>query len=95
MAVFEPPIANSGLPGGKFIERRQVKKGNGSKVWLRARDLYVGAVLEVGVLPLATQHSHQCLTTPTTTPLSTPSFHLTSLHLSPDSHSLTLSHTCL
>ena len=29
------------------MERRQVKKSHGSKVWLRARDLYVGAVLEV------------------------------------------------
>lgn len=47
LAVFEPPVPNSGLPGGKFVERRQVKKSHGSKVWLRARDLYVGAVLEV------------------------------------------------
>lgn len=47
LAVFEPPVPNSGIPGGKFLERRQVKKSHGSKVWLRARDLYLGAVLEV------------------------------------------------
>jgi len=47
LAVFEPPVANSGLPSGKFLERRQVKKSHGSKVYMRARDLYVGAVLEV------------------------------------------------
>lgn len=47
LGVFEPPVPNSGLPGGKYLERRQVKKSHGSKVWLRARDLYVGAVLEV------------------------------------------------
>lgn len=47
LAVYEPPVANSGIPGGKFLERRQVRKAHGSKVWLRARDLFVGAVLEV------------------------------------------------
>jgi|AntAceMinimDraft_1070359.scaffolds.fasta_scaffold41252_1 hypothetical protein len=47
LAVFETPVPNSGIPGGKYLERRQVKKSHGSKVWLRARDLYVGAVLEV------------------------------------------------
>ena len=48
VSVYEPPVKNSGLPGGVFMKRRPVKK-NGDKdgPWLRARDFYVGATLEL------------------------------------------------
>ena len=47
LAVFEPPVANSGYPGGKYLERRPARKTSGSNVYLRARDCHVGAVLEI------------------------------------------------
>ena len=46
LAVYEPPVPNSGLPGGPFLQRRATKKP-GSNVYLRARDMRVGAVIEV------------------------------------------------
>ena len=46
LSVYEPPVPNSGLPGGPFLQRRATKKP-GSNVYLRARDMRVGAVIEV------------------------------------------------
>ncbi|XP_048826270.1 EF-hand domain-containing family member C2 isoform X2 [Brienomyrus brachyistius] len=52
ISVFEPPQRNSGVIGGKFLERRRVKKpdqellkSEASESYVGARDLYVGARL--------------------------------------------------
>ena len=42
MAIFEPPIRNSGIIGGKFLERSEVLKPNGVSPYVAA-NLYVGA----------------------------------------------------
>lgn len=50
LSVYEPPVPNSGLPGGPFLQRRATKKnpsGGSGSAYLRARDMYVGAVIEV------------------------------------------------
>ena len=48
IAVFEPPVPNSGLPGGKFLDRTHgaVRKP-GSRACYKARDFFVGAILEI------------------------------------------------
>ena len=46
MSIFEPPIRNSGIIGGKFLERSEVLKPNGVQPYV-ASDLYVGAKLEI------------------------------------------------
>mmetsp|Transcript_29457 Transcript_29457/g.83083 ORF Transcript_29457/g.83083 Transcript_29457/m.83083 type:complete len:623 (+) Transcript_29457:94-1962(+) len=45
-AVFEPPVRNSGIIGGKFLERQKVYQPN-SRVAYGESDLYVGAQLEI------------------------------------------------
>lgn len=51
LLVYEPPIRNSGIEGGKFLERQQIKKPNQpryptnqSEVYTH-KDLHVGAVV--------------------------------------------------
>lgn len=52
IAVFEPPLKNSGLVGGKFIERTTLRKAGTQKedgtweFWLQG-DFYTGAVVEL------------------------------------------------
>ena len=46
IAIFEPPARNSGIIGGKFLERCTIKKP-GSKQAYKEGDLHVGAVLAV------------------------------------------------
>jgi len=43
--VYEPPQRNSGIIGGKFLERRRVKKPDGESYYT-ASDLYIGANVE-------------------------------------------------
>lgn len=43
--IYEPPIRNSGIIGGKFLERTAIKKPHAVNQDYRARDLYVGAHL--------------------------------------------------
>jgi len=43
--VFEPPQRNSGIIGGKFLERGRVKKPNGENYY-NAQDLYIGSHVE-------------------------------------------------
>ncbi|XP_798540.1 EF-hand domain-containing family member C2 [Strongylocentrotus purpuratus] len=51
VAVFEPPERNSGIIGGKFLERGRIKKPNQARFgtelsdYFTARDLYVGSRL--------------------------------------------------
>merc|ERR1719313_2791536 len=45
VAVFEPPQKNSGVVGGKFLERTRIKKNNSHEYYNQA-DFYTGAVLE-------------------------------------------------
>lgn len=46
LLVFEPPQRNSGISGGKFLERSKVKRPDSDDLY-RPTDLYVGAVIEV------------------------------------------------
>jgi len=41
IGVFEPPARNSGIVGGKFLERARLKKADG--VWYLQSDFFVGA----------------------------------------------------
>lgn len=41
MQIFEPPVRNSGIVSGKFLERQEVKKADGSLY--KCTDLFVGA----------------------------------------------------
>ena len=45
-AVFEPPVRNSGIIGGKFLERQKVYQP-GSRVPYGEADLFVGSQLEI------------------------------------------------
>ncbi|CAF0986050.1 unnamed protein product [Didymodactylos carnosus] len=51
--IYEPPVRNSGIQGGKFLERQKVKKPNQSRYpveisdYFGAEDFYVGARLEI------------------------------------------------
>jgi len=45
VAVFEPPQKNSGIVGGKFLERGRIKKPQSHEYYCQA-DLYTGCVLE-------------------------------------------------
>merc|ERR1719409_1463372 len=45
MAVFEPPQKNSGIMGGKFIQRTRIKKPASHEYYTQA-DFYTGAVVE-------------------------------------------------
>mmetsp|Transcript_2187 Transcript_2187/g.5552 ORF Transcript_2187/g.5552 Transcript_2187/m.5552 type:complete len:646 (+) Transcript_2187:132-2069(+) len=44
--VFEPPVRNSGIAGGKFLERQPVYKPNSEEVYTYT-GLYVGATMEI------------------------------------------------
>ena len=44
--VFEPPIRNSGIAAGKFLERQKVYKPNSEEIYTYM-DLYVGSVIQV------------------------------------------------
>jgi hypothetical protein len=48
--VFEPPVRNSGIVGGKFFERARVTKPGGTEAF-SAQDFYVGALV-----PLASRY---------------------------------------
>lgn len=41
IGVFEPPARNSGIVGGKFLERARLKRADGA--WYLQSDFYVGA----------------------------------------------------
>jgi hypothetical protein len=45
IAVFEPPQKNSGIVGGKFLERGRIKKPASHEYYCQG-DLYTGAVIE-------------------------------------------------
>lgn len=46
MQIFEPPVRNSGIAGGKFLERQKVYKPASEEVYTYM-DLYVGASIDV------------------------------------------------
>jgi len=50
VAVFEPPQKNSGIVGGKFLERCRVKKPNSHEYYTQA-DFYTGALIEFNKFP--------------------------------------------
>jgi hypothetical protein len=45
MAVYEPPIRNSGIVGGKFLSRQVVKMHDGSKY--QASDMFIGNIIDM------------------------------------------------
>lgn len=45
IGVYEPPQRNTGVVGGKFLERRKITKPNNEEY--TSRDFYVGAVIQV------------------------------------------------
>lgn len=45
IAVHEPPIRNSGVMGGKFLSRQEVKTNDGTKY--HASDMYVGNIVDM------------------------------------------------
>mmetsp|Transcript_32434 Transcript_32434/g.103234 ORF Transcript_32434/g.103234 Transcript_32434/m.103234 type:complete len:654 (-) Transcript_32434:82-2043(-) len=46
ISIFEPPMRNSGILGGKFLERSEVVKPGGTATYAEA-DLFVGSSLEI------------------------------------------------
>lgn len=46
LAIFEPPKRNSGIVGGKFLQRQRVKSDRTGE-YIKPQDLFVGATLEV------------------------------------------------
>jgi len=50
VSVFEPPMRNSGVIGGKFLERRRAPKTNSSQ-YLASCDFYVGATIILNRIP--------------------------------------------
>eukprot|EP00955_Chlamydomonas_euryale_P010403 111758-Chlamydomonas_euryale.AAC.6 len=46
MQLFEPPVRNSGISGGKFLERSKVYKPNSEEIYTYL-DLYVGGSIEI------------------------------------------------
>ena len=48
--VYEPPVRNSGIIGGKFLERTRVAKPNSAPdrpVFYGPQDFHIGAVIEI------------------------------------------------
>lgn len=45
IAIQEPPIRNSGVMGGKFLSRQEVKKHDGTKYL--AGDMYTGNIVDI------------------------------------------------
>ncbi|KAH9082333.1 hypothetical protein Ae201684P_009659 [Aphanomyces euteiches] len=51
MAIYEPPVANSGLPGGKFLDRQNYKLHQPLNRFARATDFFVGATIQLALSP--------------------------------------------
>ncbi|OQR81910.1 hypothetical protein THRCLA_11298 [Thraustotheca clavata] len=49
MAIYEPPVPNSGVQGGKFLDRGNYKNIN--QEFFRPRDFYVGATIALALTP--------------------------------------------
>ena len=50
MTIYEPPVRNSGIIGGKFLERTRVAKPNcppDQPSFYGPQDFYIGAIIEV------------------------------------------------
>ncbi|KAJ4457827.1 putative flagellar protofilament ribbon protein rib74 [Paratrimastix pyriformis] len=47
LAVFEPPLRNSGVISGKFMERRRVKRAGSDTEYIKPWDLHVGEVINI------------------------------------------------
>ncbi|EFJ52449.1 hypothetical protein VOLCADRAFT_79034 [Volvox carteri f. nagariensis] len=46
LLIFEPPVRNTGIAGGKFLERQRIYKPRSEEIYTYL-DLYVGSVIEV------------------------------------------------
>ena len=44
LSVFEPPVPNSGIMGGRYLERAKASKGNAG-TYYKEQDLFAGARL--------------------------------------------------
>ena len=50
LVIYEPPVRNSGIIGGKFLERTRVAKPGSSlekPVYYGPQDFFIGAVIEI------------------------------------------------
>ena len=50
MTIYEPPVRNSGIIGGKFLERTRVAKPNSAPdqpTFYGPQDFYIGAVVDI------------------------------------------------
>ncbi len=46
ISIFEPPVKNTGIVGGRYLERRPVHKPNSLQTY-NEQDLFVGAEIVV------------------------------------------------
>lgn len=49
ISIFEPPVRNSGIIGGKFLGRTRVAKPNSpvdNPIYYSPSDFYIGAVID-------------------------------------------------
>jgi hypothetical protein len=50
LTIYEPPVRNSGIMGGKFLERTRVAKPTStpdSPVYYGPQDFFIGATIEI------------------------------------------------
>ncbi|GET89733.1 hypothetical protein, conserved [Leishmania tarentolae] len=57
VSIFEPVIRNSGIVGGKFLQRQKVRRADGE--YFRADDFYVGARVELNSFPFLILNSDE------------------------------------
>lgn len=57
VAIFEPVIRNSGIVGGKFLQRQKVRRADGE--YLHPDDFYVGARVAVNSFPFVILNSDE------------------------------------
>ncbi|AIN99468.1 hypothetical protein LPMP_270860 [Leishmania panamensis] len=57
VSIFEPVIRNSGIVGGKFLQRQKVRRADGE--YFHADDFYVGARVELNSFPLVILNSDE------------------------------------
>ncbi|KAG5500968.1 hypothetical protein GH5_04557 [Leishmania sp. Ghana 2012 LV757] len=57
ISIFEPVIRNSGIVGGKFLQRQKVRRADGE--YFHADDFYVGARVELNSFPFVILNSDE------------------------------------
>ncbi|KAG5475318.1 hypothetical protein LSCM1_03431 [Leishmania martiniquensis] len=57
ISIFEPVIRNSGIVGGKFLQRQKVRRADGE--YFHADDFYVGALVSINSFPFVILNSDE------------------------------------